>query len=241
MRSIKLQQFEGPLDLLLRLIEEEELDISQVAMAQVTEQYLRALENTEDVSPDELADFLVVASKLLLIKSRVLLPQLTLDEQDDASDLERQLKIYKEYLDASKQVSKIIHKRRFTFSRGKPAVVIEERFSPPESLTTDALHVYFLGVLHELEPIISLPKVVMERTVSIAEKIEHIRALILNEALISFKSVMAQAKTKTEVIISFLALLELVKQRTIMVKQSKLFSDISIERLDQPETLPKAA
>jgi segregation and condensation protein A len=155
--------------------------------------------------------------------------------------LERQLKMYKEYLEASKVVSKIIHRRRFTFGRGKPAVLIEEKFSPPPTLTADAMHAYFLGILQELEPIISLPRVVMERTVSIAEKIEHIRTLILDQALISFSTVMEQAKTKTEVIVSFLALLELVKQRSIMVEQVKNFTDIGIRKIADDAPLPKAS
>ncbi|MFA6042778.1 MAG: ScpA family protein [Patescibacteria group bacterium] len=234
MRNITVEKFEGPLDLLLQLIETEELDITQVALAQVTEQYLRTLEGATNVGPEELADFLVVAAKLLLIKSRVLLPQLQVGDETEATDLERQLKMYKAYLDASRAVAKIIHKRRFTFGRGKPAVMIEQKFSPPPSLTSAALHVTFLTVLQELEPIISLPKAVIERTVSIAEKIEHIRVLILDQALVSFKQIVQQAGSKTDVIVSFLALLELVKQRGIMVKQTALFDDIAIQRLDPP-------
>ncbi len=234
MRHITVEKFAGPLDLLLQLIETEELDITQVALAQVTEQYLRTLEGATSVGPEELADFLVVAAKLLLIKSRVLLPQLQVGDETEATDLERQLKMYKAYLDASRAVSKIIHKRRFTFGRGKPAVMIEQKFSPPPSLTSAALHVTFLSVLQELEPVISLPKAVIERTVSIAEKIEHIRVLILDQALVSFKQIVQQAGSKTDVIVSFLALLELVKQRGIMVKQTALFDDIAIQRLDPP-------
>lgn len=234
MRHVTVEKFAGPLDLLLQLIETEELDITQVALAQVTEQYLRTLEGATNVGPEELADFLVVAAKLLLIKSRVLLPQLQVGDETEATDLERQLKMYKAYLDASRAVAKIIHKRRFTFGRGKPAVMIEQKFSPPPSLTSAALHVTFLSVLQELEPVISLPKAVIERTVSIAEKIEHIRVLILDQALVSFKQIVQQAGSKTDVIVSFLALLELVKQRGIMVKQTALFDDIAIQRLDPP-------
>jgi len=226
MRKIKIEKFEGPLDLLLQLIEQEELDISQVALAQVTEQYLQALDQAEVFSAEELADFLVVAAKLLLIKSRILVPQLALEGAEEASDLEKQLKIFKEYLEASKNIAKIIHKRRFTFGRGRPAVVIENKFSPPENISGEKLKELFLEVLKEIELVVSLPKAVVEKTVSISEKIETIRAMILDKALVSFRLIIKEAKTKTEVIVSFLALLELVKQRTIVVKQSKLFQDI---------------
>jgi segregation and condensation protein A len=238
MRRIKIEKFEGPLDLLLQLIEQEEMDISQVALAQVTEQYLQALDQAEVFSAEELADFLVVAAKLLLIKSRILLPQLAIEGAEEASDLEKQLKIFKEYLEASKNIAKIIHKRRFTFGRGKPAVVIEKKFSPPEKVSAEKLKELFLGVLKEIELVVSLPKAVVEKTVSISEKIETIRAMILDKALVSFKSIIKDAKTKTDVIVSFLALLELVKQRTIMVKQSNIFQDIEIERIENSNLNP---
>ncbi len=235
MRHVKVHTFEGPLDLLLQLIEQEELDISQVALAEVTEQYLLALEKAEGIPADELADFLVVAAKLLLIKSRILLPQLAVEGAEEASDLERQLKIFREYLEASKGISKLIHKRKFTFGRGKPAVVIAETFSPPPNLDTKKLRELFLGVLREIEPVIALPKAVVERTVSIAEKIEVIRSLILDKAIVSFQNVMREAKSRTDVIVSFLAVLELVKQRTVIVTQHALFKDIAIQRLDNPQ------
>ncbi len=236
MHSVKVHTFEGPLDLLLQLIEQEELDISQVALAHVTEQYLQALEKSDNISAEDLADFLVVAAKLLLIKSRILLPQLAVEGAEEASDLERQLKIFKEYLDASRGIAKIIHKRRFTFGRGKPAVMIEEKFSPPEGLEMGTMRELFLAVLRDIEPVIALPRAVIEKTVSISEKIEAIRALILDKAIVSFQGIMKDAKTKTDVIVSFLALLELVKQRTIVVKQGALFTDIAIERLETPST-----
>ena len=235
MHQVKIEKFEGPLDLLLQLIEQEELDITQVSLAQVTEQYLQTLEHAVSLPVDELADFLVIAAKLLLIKSRVLLPQLTVEGAEEASDLERQLKIFKEYLEASRGIAKIIHRRKFTFGRGKPALVIEQKFSPPTTLDVARMRELFLGVLREIEPIIALPKAIVERTVSISEKIETIRALILDKALVSFQLVMQQAKSRTDVIVSFLAVLELVKQRTVFVTQDALFKDISIKRVDPPK------
>ena len=103
----KLEQFEGPLDLLLRMIEEEKMDVTQVALSKVTDQFIQYLTGVEEKQPEELADFLVVASKLLLIKSRVLLPQVVLEE--DGSDLEKQLRIYKEYFEKTKK----FHKKNF--------------------------------------------------------------------------------------------------------------------------------
>lgn len=228
MHKIKIQQFEGPLDLLLQLIEAQQLDISEVSLAEVTEQYLTLLKEVSDRNPDELADFLVVAAKLLLIKSRILLPELVGDEED-GGDLESQLKLFREYYEASKRIHALIRKHRFTFSRDRPAVTIERVFSPPDSLTADVLRILFVGVLRDLEPVVSLPREVASRTVSIQEKIEQIRMAILSRATVNFHLLLKTAKTKIEVIVTFLALLELVKQRNVVVVQEKLFEDIIVK------------
>ena len=101
--TIKIQKFEGPLDLLLQLIEQEELDITEISLAHITEQYLEYLATIEELYPDELADFLVVATKLLLIKSHMLLPELTLEDEDEES-LTRQLQLYKKYVEAARRL-----------------------------------------------------------------------------------------------------------------------------------------
>src|SRR3989338_9236417 len=107
MYQTKLEQFEGPLHLLLELIEAEKLDITSIALSKVTDQFLDYLTETSDLHPEELADFLVVAARLLLIKSRALLPSLT-GEGDEEADLERQLKIYREYYEASKSMHALL-------------------------------------------------------------------------------------------------------------------------------------
>ncbi len=226
--EVALEKFKGPLDLLLELIEGEKLDISEVSLAAVTDGYLRRLDARHDINPEELADFLVVASKLLFIKSRALLPYLNLGEQPEG-DLETQLKIYKEYLDASKSLDAMIGKRRFLFVHEKlPQVDIG--FAPPEKLTKTQMADLFRAVLARLEPLVHVPKAIIEKTVSIHEKIRHLQSLLARAASVSFRSVLASAESKTEIIVSFLALLELVKQRTVSVSQGKLFEDITIRR-----------
>ena len=110
MHPIKLEQFEGPLELLLELIQDQKLDITQVSLAAVADQYLEYIHAQPKWDPDELADFLVVAAKLLLIKSKVLLPNLDLGEEgEDALALERQLKLLKQYLEASQKVDALFY------------------------------------------------------------------------------------------------------------------------------------
>ncbi|MFH0804831.1 MAG: segregation/condensation protein A [Patescibacteria group bacterium] len=229
--KVKVHQFEGPLDLLLQLIEQQEMDISQVSLATVTEQYLDYLNTTSGIPTEELADFLVVAAKLLLIKSRILLPQLQLEEEE-GTDLERQLRLYKEFADASKVIRKLIGKHLFLFARERPAVPVERVFSPPRTLTADKLRELFAGVLREIEPWVSLPTQVIARTISIRERITSLQEHISRMESVNFRDLLASAKNKTEIIVTFLALLELVKQRSVAVVQQHVFDDIVVKKVE---------
>ncbi len=230
MYEIKLEKFEGPLDLLLKLIEREELDITEVALARVTDQYIAQLEKLPEISPEELADFLVIAAKLLFIKSRTLLPFLHWDEDEEEGDLERRLRMYREYVEAAKKVQSILSKRRHTFVREKPPVAALG-FAPPKDLGADKMAELFRDILGRLIPVVKPPEGVVERTVSIHEKIRHIQDIIGRHARVSFRSVLERAQTRDEIIVSFLALLELVKQRHVGVSQSGHFEEIHLEKL----------
>ena len=231
MYEIKIEKFQGPLNLLLQLIEQEELDISQVSLAQVTDQYIKYLAQVEELNPEEVADFLVVAAKLLLIKSRILLPSLNLGGEEEARDLEEQLKIYKLYLDAGRQLARMWRQGHVAWVRLKPLVFkTEAAFTPPQGLTHDMLAQAFERVLRMIEPIIKLPEVTLQRAISIQEKIASLKALIVTKVRLSWNTLMNSAQDKTEVVVSFLALLELIKQRHVNVEQSALFQDISISK-----------
>ncbi|MFH1207561.1 MAG: ScpA family protein [Patescibacteria group bacterium] len=232
--KFKLQQFEGPLDLLLQLIEQEEMDINQIALAHVTDQYLRYLNETKGILPEELADFLVVAAKLLLIKSKSLLPGLPVDD-DEGTDLERQLKMYKEFFDASKVLHKMILKKHFSYTREKMVVKFDKVFNPPKNLTTEKLHELFSDILASLEVWVSMEHDVIVKTISIRERISNIQEMISTKATLRFNELMKTAKNKTEVIITFLAILELVKQRWVAVVQEKVFDDIVVKKIEGAE------
>ncbi len=227
----RLEHFEGPLDLLLQLIEEEKLPITQVSLAEVTDQFLQHLQSIEQRYPEELADFLVVAARLVLIKSRALLPIIA-PEDEDGIDLEEQLKIYREYYEASKRIHAMILKRRYSFARNTSLkVAMKERsFRPPEHLIVEELQKFYYAVLKRLEPFIKIPEETIARTINLKEKLESIRQRIMTEVRMNFHTLVSQASSKVEVIVTFLALLELVKQRTITVEQNGIFSTIEIER-----------
>ncbi|MDO8560308.1 MAG: segregation/condensation protein A [bacterium] len=233
MHSIKTTQFEGPLDLLLQLIEEHKLDITQLSLAAVTEQYLLTLQRIGDqMSANDLADFLAVAARLLLIKSRTLLPYLQPPDADEGQELERQLKLYREFALAALVVNARLRKKQFGFARERLLVPMEPtEFTPPPNLTAARLQQMFLGVVSALPPLLPLQKGVLANGITVHERILQLRELIWKETKLRFSELLKTSKNRMEVIVSFLAVLELTKQRTVSVRQDELFKDIVIERI----------
>jgi len=231
MYETKLEQFQGPLDLLLQLIQGQKLNISEVSLALVTDQYLQYLDQVEDIDAIELADFLVVATKLLMIKSRALLPQLAEEESESAQQLEAQLKLYKDYLEASKTIDKLLKAEFFSYSRDRLPMQIEPTFSPPPSLVAFDLATMFDHILRRIEYVVNLPQRVLERVVSLKEKITDIRGRLQEFSTLSFSSLMEDGRSKTEVVVCFMALLELIKGGEVAVSQQNIFDDIVINRL----------
>ena len=231
MYKVKIQEFEGPLSLLLKLIEQEKMDITQVSLAQVADQYLARIDELGDsLSTAELADFLVIATRLLVIKSHVLLPSLRADDES-ADELEHQLKMYKAYRDAANGVRNIITKSRFAFSRQPIKLATEIEFSPPKKLQAPDLAHSLKKIIKELEQtIVSLPKRTMKKVVSLSDRINQLRGVLEKAQKIGFKDFIKSAKNKAEVIVSFLALLELAKQRQLVAEQEN-GSDILISKI----------
>lgn len=229
MYKVKIENFSGPLDLLLQLIEKQELEITEVSIGQVTDQYLEHIEGIEDIDPEELSDFLVIASRLLLLKSKALLP--FLEEEEELDDLEKQLKMYKEFIEASKQIQAMINKKRFTYAKEKMPIKSEIEFSPPENVNLTLLRDTFLVILKRLDPLVKLPRQAMAKTISLQQRIFEIRDFLKKENKVGFKNLMKNAKNRTEVIVNFLAILELLKQRQVKVKQTQIFDDITLEKI----------
>lgn len=219
MHEIKIEKFQGPLSLLLDLIEQNKLDITEVSLSEVTDQYLVKLdERRHELGGEELADFLLIAAKLLLIKSRALLPCEGLEE--DGLSLEDQLKMYKAFRDATKVVAQIIKQKNFSFGREPLKIRRQVAFSPPEKLTAKMLGERFKEVISNLERTITrLPKKTLKKVVSLGERITDLRNLLAKSAKFGFVEFVKNAKSRGEVIVSFLALLELIKQRELSAEQ----------------------
>lgn len=231
------EKFSGPLGLLLQLIEGEKLDITEINLAKIADQYVLYLRTLSDTDAEEMADFLVMAAKLLFIKSKALLPYLYTDEDEkEIDDLEKQLKMYKEFIAASQKVKNIIAEEHFLFL---PPLLKNRRsqfnlpvFSAPTKVNQNLLHDVFLNVLNNLKKNAEeiLPERTLEPKINIEEKISLIRKLVGNKIKVNFSRILEKAANKTEVIVSFLAVLELVKQNELVFTQDELFSEINIMR-----------
>jgi len=228
--QIKLQNFEGPLELLLTLINNSKLDINEISLAKITDEYLDYIDHNESLSIDEIADFLVVAAQLLYIKSKLILPEaMNFIDDEDSGDLEKQLKIYKEYYEARKIIKKIINQKNFTYSRTTPLIKIEVKFRPPQNLGVIDLENKFEKFLNSVKPVLEAPhQRTIDKTINIKEKIDYIRLLINKNANIDFSELIKNKENKTEMIVAFLAILELIKQKSIIVTQNSLFEKMTI-------------
>ena len=232
--TVTIPVYEGPLDLLLRLIEHAELDITAIALAMVTDQYLTHIRKLDNARPDEISAFLVIAAKLIQIKSEALLPRPPIREtaeDDPAENLARQLRIYKRF----KEIANLLEERDaqglHTYLRLAPPPKIEGRLDLSEITLTDlfeaARSTFMQGSEKQsLGTIISAPRV------TIRQKIAYITNALNKNKNASFKALLGASNSRLEVVVTFLALLELIKRYRVSARQDGLFGDIEIERSD---------
>lgn len=227
--ELKLEKFEGPLDLLLKLIDEQELSITDISLTKVIEQFFVYMDDLEVRQAEELADFLVIATKLVYLKSRELLPYLLSKDEDDEMGLAEQLKLYKQYLEATKYVKEKWENGAMSFGRTEP-LRKSEKFEVPKNAKSEHLYTMMLSLVSRLKPIKPLPEAKIDKSISIKNKIENFYNLLTKHRQISFSHLINESKNRTEVIITFLALLELTKQQKINFQQTGSFSDILITK-----------
>ncbi|MES2436932.1 MAG: ScpA family protein [Patescibacteria group bacterium] len=228
--KIKTHIFEGPLDLLLNLIEKRKLFISDISLSQVADDFIAYVQRLEQFPIAESAQFILIASTLLLIKSKSLLPTLNLTQEEESSieDLEERLKLYQKIRDLTVHVKDAFGKH-IIFEKNQ-SKIITPIFSPDESMTVPALHAAIYDVLKNIPKKEAVPKAVIKKVISLEEMITSLTTRIKSNLKMSFKDFAGVGKVeKVNVIVSFLAMLELVKQGTIMVNQERDFDDITIE------------
>jgi len=231
--KVKLDVFEGPLDLLLYLIQKEEVDIYDIPISKITDQYLEYLELMQLLDLGIAGEFLVMAATLMHIKSRMLLPPEQVEgeekpEEDPRAELVRRLLEYKKFKEAASELSHMESQHKHFFARVGPGVNVEEL--PKEDTFFEAslfdLITAFTKVLKDIPKDVFYKVVKDEFTVS--EKIHDILHLMVDKGAVLFTDLFRAAKTKFEIITIFLALLELIKIRELIVVQAEPFGEIEI-------------
>lgn len=231
--KIKTVNFEGPFGLLLNLVEERKLFINEISLAEVTEDYLKYMNSLENLTPAEISSFVVVAATLILIKSKSLLPNLNLtdEEEGDIKNLEDRLKLYELYIKLSKNVKeKFGEKIIFPANEKKNDFLV---FLPDEQITQESMMTFASLVLDRIPKKVFLPKVEVKKVISIEEMIDRLTERIKHSLKMNFRDFAGKAKTKEEkvvVIVGFLAMLELIRNGILSAVQENNFEDILIEK-----------
>jgi segregation and condensation protein A len=228
--TVKTEVFEGPLDMLLSLIEKRKLFINDISLAAVADDYIAHTRELKNLPVGYTANFILIASTLVLIKSKSLLPSLKLTEEEEANieDLEERLKEYKRIKELSIHIEKKFGKN-IIFPRMQ-SKHREPIFSPDEKMTIGNLLFAVKSIVASLPKKESIPQAVVKKVVSLEKTIENLAKRIQNSLSMSFKEFAGVGrKEKTDIVVGFLAMLELVKQGTIDVMQSEHFGDINME------------
>jgi segregation and condensation protein A len=239
--KLKLDIFEGPLDLLLYLIKKDDIDIADIPIAQITDQYLQYIEVMKMLDLDIVGDFLVMAATLMHIKSKMLLPSDPAGEEDNEEDprdeLVRRLLDYKRIKQAADQLQERESLRQDLFRR----MIDEERL---KEIKEDAREVMFEATLFDLISAFTAAlnrlgdKQIYEVTseeFTVEDKIHDILHLLVESDNIMLSELFARARSKIEMIVTFLAVLELIRLKEISITQTSLFGDIMVKHNKEKE------
>lgn len=231
---IDLPAFNGPLDLLLHLIERQELDITTISLAKVTEQFLAQVELLKERRVEQLIDFLSIGARLVLIKSRALLPVTPAlpgadgeDEEDPAEALVRQLREYKRFKDAAAWFDKRVSAGLRSYLRVAPPPQLDGRLDLT-GVTTLTLRTAMLGVLARAETMEASVALIQPRRLTIEDQLGRLRHRLGGKRPFLFNDILSRQRDHTEVAITLLALLELIKRREASAQQEILFGPIVI-------------
>lgn len=235
----KLDIFEGPLDLLLHLIKEQKMDIYDIPIAQITRQYMEYLDVMQDLNLEVAGEYLILAAELTRIKSKVLLPvqepESEEEGQDPREDLVRRLLEYQRYKDAAFQLRKREYERQQIFVRGAELEIEEfgEKEILVEASVFDLLNA-FQNILRNRE--FKKNYEIKISTTSVSDRITHILEILNATESVTFESLFTVLNTKQEVIVTFLALLELIRLKLVRIQQMKHFDSIRLYRSTDWET-----
>ena len=243
--KVQFEVFEGPLDLLLYLIKKEEVDIYEVNLTQLASRFIEHIDTMRLLDLDIAGEFLVMAATLMYIKSRELLPkdlQVETEGEDDGEDprweLIRQLVEYKKFKDAAAKLQELEHRQEGIFPRLPPKLEFErdQTVNKAEASIFDLVSAVtnILKRFSEKEDL----REIFEDKWSVSEKIELLRRRIEQSTRLKFSDLFADATSRTEVVVTFLAMLELIRMKILVALQSEDFGDIELGRGPQAAPAP---
>lgn len=229
--QLRLPSFEGPLDVLLRLIERDQLPITDVSLVTVTEQFLAYVESLGSVSPQVLAEFAAVGARLVLLKSRSLLPRpATTDDEADPGDLAQQLIEYQAIKRAALELAQRDQLGIGAFVRARNPVATPTPMEPPK-LAAHEPSWLAKALRRRLAMIPSPREVVTARPlISLAAMVERVLRLLSGRREVLFSRVAADCENAHEIRTAFLAVLVLIRRRVVDADQAELFGDITLRR-----------
>lgn len=233
--TFKIENFEGPLDLLLHLIKKSKVEIEDVKLSAITEQYLEIMQQIESVDLEVASEFIEVAATLIEIKSKALLPKLITEEEDDQDPevlLLQRLNEYKLFKESCEKLKPLESVDRF-YKKPEPGahkfrIVIKD-------MQLDMLLNAFTGILHRVTEVEknTSPKQVIKEVFTVSNKIAAIKDALVIKEKIMFSELFENSSTREEIITTFLALLEMLKLQQIKCLQGEVFNDIEILKADE--------
>jgi segregation and condensation protein A len=230
--QLRLPSFEGPLDVLLRLIERSQLQITDVSLVTVTDQFLAYIESLEQAEPDLIADFTNVATRLVLLKSRSLLPRPpSIDDDEEASDLARELIEYRAVKEAAQTLAEKDRRGEGAFARALGGVATPSQTSLPKLAAHEAS--WLARAIRRRLTTIPSPRAIMHARpmISLREMVERVLHGVSERPHASFSGIARQCRDKHELRTAFLAVLVLIRRRVIDAEQEVPFGEITMSRV----------
>jgi segregation and condensation protein A len=230
--TVETDVYQGPLDLLLQLIERAELDVTKLALAQVTDQFLAYMRTLQELRAERVSEFIVVAARLMQIKSEALLPRPVVrmpDEEDPGEALVQQLLLYKQFKELAKLLAFRQADQLRTHLRMAPPPKVEGRLDLSNIAIND-LYTAAVRVITREDLRTPLREVVAAPKVTIREKIRLVADALKARSLVRFRELIKTVPGRLHMVITFLAVLELVRRYRISAQQDALFGDIELRR-----------
>lgn len=233
--EVKIDNFEGPLDLLLHLIKESKVDIWEISIADIAEEYLAYIQRMEKLNLDIASEYLVMASELIEMKSRMLLPRQEKDvgeeeEEDPKERLIRRLVEYQKYKEVTKNFKELESLRQEFYTKAPDNLkeYVEEGAVPSSDVTLEDLMLAFQKFLNRKELEKPLQTTVTKKEITVEERRKSIRDILTKRKRVDFFELF-EVVTKEYIVVTFLAILEMAKKQELLIKQESDFSQIMIE------------